>query len=106
MESEKAEGDNPFSGFFGKKDEGPMYTFDLLAINRSDGSILWQKTLQEIVPHEGTHQDGTFASNSPVTDGEFVYAYFGSRGLYCVDMMGNVKWKKDVGMMYKKSHLR
>ena len=101
MESEKAEGDNPFSGFFGKKDEGPMYTFDLLAINRSDGSILWQKTLQEIVPHEGTHQDGTFASNSPVTDGEFVYAYFGSRGLYCVDMMGNVKWKKDVGMMYK-----
>ena len=99
--SEETENDNPFSDFFGGKNDGPAYTFDLLAINRSNGSILWQKTLREVAPHEGKHQDGTYASNSPVTDGEFVYAYFGSRGLYCVDMMGNVKWEKDVGTMYK-----
>ena len=103
---EKAEeegNDNPFSGFFGGKNEGPTYKFDLLAINRKDGSILWQKTLREVAPHEGTHRDATFASNSPVTDGEFVYAYFGSRGLYCVDMDGNVKWEKEVGTMYKRN---
>ena len=99
--AEESEDGNPFSGFFGGRNEGPTYKFDLLAINRSDGSILWQKTLHELVPHEGTHRDATFASNSPVTDGEFVYAYFGSRGLYCVDMDGNVKWEKDVGTMYK-----
>ena len=99
--AEESEDGNPFSGFFGGRDEGPTYRFDLLAINRSDGSILWQKTLREVAPHEGTHGDATFASNSPVTDGEFVYAYFGSRGLYCVDMDGNVKWEKDVGTMYK-----
>lgn len=99
---ESEEDDNPFSGFFGGNKE-PLYKFDLLALNRSDGSILWQKTLREIQPHEGTHGDATFASNSPVTDGEFIYAYFGSRGLYCVDMMGNVKWEKDIGMMYKRN---
>ena len=99
-ESEKD--DNPFSGFFGGNKE-PQYKFDLLAINRSDGSILWQKTLREIQPHEGTHGDATYASNSPVTDGEYIYAYFGSRGLYCVDMMGNVKWEKDIGTMYKRN---
>ena len=55
-----------------------MYKFDLIAINRSDGEVLWQKTLKELMPHEGTHQDATYASNSPVTDGEYVYAYFGS----------------------------
>lgn len=99
--AEESENGNPFSGFFGGRNDGPAYKFDLLAINRSDGSILWQKTLREVAPHEGTHRDATFASNSPVTDGEFVYAYFGSRGLYCVDMMGNVKWEKDVGTMYK-----
>ena len=99
--SEEEGNDNPFNGFFGRKNDGPTYKFDLLAINRKDGSILWQKTLRELVPHEGTHRDATFASNSPVTDGEFVYAYFGSRGLYCVDMDGNVKWEKDVGTMYK-----
>ncbi len=100
-EENKSEGDeNPFSGFFGGN-KGPMYKFDLLAVNRNDGSILWQKTLRETQPHEGTHGDATYASNSPVTDGEHVYAYFGSRGLYCVDMMGNVKWEKDIGIMYK-----
>ena len=101
-EKKESEDTNPFSGFF-QRDSGPKYKFDLLAINRSDGSILWQKTLRESNPHEGTHRDATFASNSPVTDGEFIYAYFGSRGLYCVDMMGNVKWEKDVGTMYKRN---
>lgn len=101
-EKKESEDNNPFSGFF-QRDSGPKYKFDLLAINRSDGSILWQKTLRESSPHEGTHRDATFASNSPVTDGEFIYAYFGSRGLYCVDMMGNVKWEKDIGTMYKRN---
>ena len=100
-EKETEADDNPFGGFFGRKNDGPTYKFDLLAINRSDGSVLWQKTLREITPHEGTHNDATYASNSPVTDGEYIYAYFGSRGLYCVDMDGNVKWEKDVGTMYK-----
>ena len=95
--------DNPFSGFFERRGSGPtnVYAFALLAVDRKDGSILWQKTLRQVSPHEGTHQDASFASNSPVTDGEHIYAYFGSRGLYCVDMMGNVKWEKDVGEMYK-----
>lgn len=104
IEGTKAESEddnNPFGGFFGGRNDGPLYKFDLLAISRSDGSVLWQKTLRAIAPHEGTHQDATYASNSPVTDGEFVYAYFGSRGLYCVDMDGNVQWEKDVGTMYK-----
>ena len=99
--------DNPFSGFFqqrrGRGGSAEMYKFDLIAIDRSNGEILWQKTLRELVPHEGTHQDATYASNSPITDGEHIYAYFGSRGLYCVDMMGNVKWEKDIGMMYKRN---
>ena len=100
---EEPDDDNPFSGFFRQRDGGPTntYQFALLAINRSDGSILWQKTLREEVPHEGTHQDASFASNSPITDGEYVYAYFGSRGLYCVDMSGHVKWEKDIGEMRK-----
>ncbi len=101
-EKKESEDTNPFSGFF-QRDSGPKYKFDLIVLNRSDGSVLWQKTLREINPHEGTHRDATYASNSPVTDGEFIYAYFGSRGLYCVDMMGNVKWEKDVGTMYKRN---
>ena len=107
QEPEDSDDDNPFGGFFqqrrGRDAIENAYKFDLLALNRNDGSILWQKTLREVQPHEGTHGDATFASNSPVTDGEYIYAYFGSRGLYCVDMMGNVKWEKDIGTMYKRN---
>ena len=39
---------------------------------------------------------GSFASNSPVTDGEHVFAYFGSRGVYCYDLEGNLMWSKDL----------
>ena len=109
-EEQEADDDNPFSGFFQERRRGggpaEIYKFDLIALNRSNGDILWQKTLKEISPHEGTHQDATFASNSPVTDGEYVYAYFGSRGLYCVDMMGNVKWEKYIGQMYQEKYIR
>ena len=104
---QESDDNNPFSGFFQERRGGggvaDAYKFDLIAFDRSNGDILWQKTLRETKPHEGTHQDATYASNSPVTDGEHVYAYFGSRGLYCVDMMGNVKWEKAIGTMYKRN---
>ena len=109
MEEEKSDDDNPFGGFFeegrGRSRGGSegWFKFDLIALDRNTGDILWEKTLKELAPHEGTHGDATFASNSPVTDGEHIYAYFGSRGLYCVDMMGNVKWEKAIGMMYKRN---
>jgi len=73
--------------------------FTILAIRRSDGGVAWKKVLREEVPHEGTHATSTWASNSPITDGENLYAYFGSRGLYCLDMDGNLVWEKDFGDM-------
>ena len=79
-----------------------VHQFVIFAINRSDGSIRWQQTAREEVPHEGTHQTGSWAANSPVTDGEHVYAYFGSRGLYCYDMQGNLQWERDFGDMATK----
>ncbi len=96
--------DNPFSGFFpqerGNRDIDP-YQFRLITYNRSDGSILWEKTLREESPHEGMHNDSSYASNSPITDGEHIYAYFGSRGLYCLNMTGDLIWEKDLGNMRK-----
>ncbi|MXV77391.1 PQQ-binding-like beta-propeller repeat protein [Candidatus Poribacteria bacterium] len=81
----------------------PTLKYDLLALNRSDGSVAWQKTLRESKPHEGIHTTASFSSNSPITDGEHIYAYFGSRGLYCLDMEGNIKWEKDIGIMHKRN---
>ena len=75
------------------------HQFVVLAVRRSDGKVLWIKPVREAFPHEGGHETGSLASNSPVTDGEGLYAFFGSRGLYCLDLNGAMKWEKDFGRM-------
>jgi outer membrane protein assembly factor BamB len=75
------------------------HQFSVSALNRSDGRILWTKVVREEWPHEGGHNTGSPASNSPVTDGQFVYAFFGSRGLYCLDTNGAVRWQAQLGKM-------
>lgn len=76
------------------------HQFLAMAIKRADGSISWMKVLKEEWPHEGGHETGSLANNSPVTDGERLYAFFGSRGLYCLDLSGQVIWQKDLGRMH------
>lgn len=75
------------------------HEFMVLAIDRKDGKVVWKKTVKKTKPHEGTHQTASQCSSSPVTDGEHIFAFFGSRGLHCLDMKGNVKWSKDLGTM-------
>jgi len=82
----------------GEKTRNP-YQFIVLCLDRSTGKTLWQKVAREEVPHEGTQQNNTFASASPITDGEVVLAFFGSRGLHCYDLDGNLKWSKQLGRM-------
>ena len=78
----------------------PTHKFVVMAIDKNTGKVLWEQTATEQRPHEGHHpQYGSFASNSPVTDGETLYVNFGSRGVYAFDLEGNLKWKKDLGKL-------
>jgi outer membrane protein assembly factor BamB len=87
-------------GFGGGSKPTEEYAFTVLCLDRQTGKVLWQETGREEVPHEGHHRtDGGFASSSPVTDGKHLYAYFGSRGLYCYDLDGKLKWSEDLGDM-------
>lgn len=76
-----------------------VYQFAVLALDRKTGKTVWQRVVHEQVPLVAVHQDSTNASASPVTDGERVYAFFGSYGLYCLDADGKVLWEKDLGDM-------
>ena len=78
-----------------------VQSFEVLCIDRNSGETLWQTKVCEEHPADNTHELGSWASNSPVTDGEHVWAYFGSRGLYCLDMSGKVLWERDFGEMQK-----
>jgi outer membrane protein assembly factor BamB len=90
------------SGGFGGRGGGgerptEFHEFVLLCIDRQTGKTLWQRVATNSVPHEGHHRDHGYASHSPVTDGKFVFAWFGSRGLHCYDMSGKLQWSQDFG---------
>ena len=68
-------------------------------MDTASGKIVWQRTATTATPHEGYHRTyGSFASNAPATDGQRVYAFFGSRGLFVYDMDGKLLWQKDFGI--------
>jgi len=75
------------------------HEFSLVAVHRTTGAIGWQKVLRVEQPREGRHPTNTFASASPSTDGERLIAFFGSRGLYALNMQGDMLWSYDFGEM-------
>ena len=86
-------------GFGGGSKPTKIHEFVVVALDRASGKVVWQKTARREVPHEGRHATNSYASASPLTDGERLYASFGSRGLYCYDLQGKLLWEKDLGDM-------
>jgi outer membrane protein assembly factor BamB len=75
------------------------HEFLVLCLERSTGKVLWEKAAAKEVPHERLHETNTHASASPTTDGKQIYVSFGSRGIFCYDMEGNLKWTRNLGRM-------
>jgi len=73
--------------------------FVVLALERASGKLVWQTVLKEETPHEKGHVTGSHASASLTKSGERLVAFFGSRGLYVLDLAGQVLWSKDLGDM-------
>ena len=72
--------------------------FRVLAYDCATGKLRWNATVRTAQPHQSTHESGTWASNSPVTDGHHVIASFGSNGLFALDAQtGRVIWQKQLG---------
>jgi outer membrane protein assembly factor BamB len=95
---------NPtYSSFPGAHDEVPIvqhHKFTVMGIDRRTGKILWEKTVREALPHAGGHYTASLASHSVVTDGERLFASFGSYGVYCLSLDGELLWESDLGRMH------
>lgn len=85
--------------FMGGTGASRVQQFVVMALDRRDGHVVWERVTHEELPHEGRHQTGTWASPSAVTDGEVLCAFFGSRGLSCYDLDGTPLWETDLGDM-------
>jgi outer membrane protein assembly factor BamB len=86
-------------GGFGRMQKPPdaVYRWEVYCLSAADGKVLWKQTAAErkpAIPKNGTN---TYATETPVTDGERVYAYFGMTGVFCYDFAGKLLWKADLG---------
>jgi outer membrane protein assembly factor BamB len=72
-------------------------TMKVVALDSKTGKIVWQQTAYEGTVFDHRHRRNTYASPTPITDGQRVYAYFGGEGLYCYDFSGKLAWKVSLG---------
>ncbi len=79
--------------------ETEPFSWHLYCVDRNSGSILWDRQAYEGKPKIKRHPKSSHANATPCTNGSCVVAFFGSEGLYCYDMSGNLLWQKDLGVL-------
>lgn len=75
------------------------HEFKVYCLDRKAGKVLWEKTAYKGVPKVKRHTKATHCNCTPATDGRNVVASFGSEGLYCYTVDGELRWKKDLGVL-------
>ena len=75
------------------------HTFKVICLDRETGKILWERVAYEGPVHDSRHKKASFASSTPATDGKYVFAFFGTEGLYAYDYSGKQLWKRDLGKL-------
>lgn len=83
----------------GLANDDVKHIWKIYALDKRSGRVLWEKVAYEGVPRAKRHVKATQANSTPVTDGRYVVALFGSEGLDCYDMNGKLLWKKDLGVL-------
>jgi outer membrane protein assembly factor BamB len=87
-------------GLYGDGDasaDRSTHRFELMALDKKNGEILWSRVAEEAPPVDKRHIKATYANPSPATDGQVVVAWFGSQGVFAYDIDGKLLWEVDLG---------
>lgn len=92
------EGTQSMGDFFRSKAPDTPYSFEVLCLNESDGSLIWKKQVISRKPPYKIHPSNSYATESPATDGNNVFVYFGAIGVVaCIDGNGGEVWTRELG---------
>lgn len=76
-------------------DESAAIRYMVYALDVASGKVIWEREAINRVPSGGRHRKNTYASETPVTDGERLYVSFGQNiGLYCFTLQGDLVWDR------------
>ncbi len=86
-------------GFFSgaRQPDAADISWKILCYDRDTGKLLWEQTALRQKPAGARHTKNSYASQTPVTDGTYVYALLGDESLYCYDFQGKLIWSKKLG---------
>lgn len=79
--------------------DSSIHEWKVYCIDKNTGRIIWDRTAYKGIPKMKRHPKSTHANTSVATDGKYVVAFFGSEGLFCYDMNGNLLWQKSFGLL-------
>ena len=85
-------GNNPVS-------DRSEFDWRLYSIDRADGEVMWSVSAHQGRPRANRHEKASHSNSTPSTDGQRIVAIFGSEGMYCYDMAGELLWTVDLGVL-------
>ncbi|HMP03062.1 MAG TPA: PQQ-binding-like beta-propeller repeat protein [Gemmatales bacterium] len=80
------------------KEDDP-HVWKVMCLAADSGRLLWERTAHTGVPKTKRHTKSSHANCTPATDGRFLVVHFGSEGLYCYSVEGELLWQKDLGTL-------
>ncbi len=81
-------------------DDTGEWTWQVQCLQLDTGKTLWTESTRRGVPTIKRHLKASHANCTPATDGEHVVAFFGSEGLFCFNVNGDLIWKRDFGRLH------
>jgi len=84
--------------FGGNRPEPPdsIHRWMVVCLDLKTGETRWERQVHDGKPESAIHLKSSFASETPITDGERLYCCFGSVGIFCFDLDGNQLWQHDL----------
>lgn len=96
-------GDDTFrTGLYGdvdSVDDSSDHSWKVYALDRETGDVVWERTAATGPPAVSRHLKSSHANPTPVTDGKHVVAHFGSEGLFCYSVDGELLWRRELGVL-------
>lgn len=78
-------------------EEDSEHFWQVLAFHKHSGELAWKRDVGRAAPLSRRHFKATQSNSTPVTDGRHLVAILPTAGLVCLDLNGNILWRRDLG---------